>query len=334
MESGRAIEEVSGVGAETFRAEIAPRYRPVVLRGAVKHWPIAQTNSPQAMCALLRAHDCGADALVFDGEPEIGGRFHYNEDISGMNFRCARAPFSATLARLEALIGAENGPSLYVGSTPVASLLPDLAATLRMPLAPDGTPPRIWVGTAAIIPIHMDLSDNVACVAGGRRRFTLFPPDQVGNLYIGPLDFTPAGQPTALARPEAPDFARYPRFREAMAHAQTAELGPGDAIYIPYLWWHQVQSLDPVNVLVNYWWNDASTGAAEAFDALVHGVMAVRPAPPARRAALKALYDHYVFETGGDPVAHLTARQRGILGAMSPRLGMFIRDWLRKAINR
>ena len=72
----------------------------------------------------------------------------------------------------------------------------------------------------------------------------------------------------------------------------------------------------------------------DAFDALVHVILSVRPAPPARRAALKALYDHYVFETAGDPAGHLTVRQQGMLRAMSPRLGAFIRDWLRKAIER
>src|SRR3546814_2525666 len=52
----------------------------------------------------------------------------------------------------------------------------------------------------------------------------------------------------------APDLTRYPRFAEALAHAMTAELEPGDAIYIPGLWWHDVQAAGPFNVLVNYWW--------------------------------------------------------------------------------
>ena len=36
-----------------------------------------------------------------------------------------------------------------------------------------------------------------------------------------------------------------------------ADLEPGDAIYIPALWWHAVQATGELNVLVNYWWNEA-----------------------------------------------------------------------------
>ncbi|WP_204333426.1 cupin-like domain-containing protein, partial [Proteus mirabilis] len=80
------------------------------------------------------------------------------------------------------------------------------------------------------ISTHFDASDNIACVAAGRRRFTLFPPDQTANLYIGPLDHNVAGQPLSMVDMATPDFARFPRFREALAAARTAELEPGDAI--------------------------------------------------------------------------------------------------------
>src|SRR3546814_12307007 len=52
----------------------------------------------------------------------------------------------------------------------------------------------------------------------------------------------------------APDLARFPRFAEALRHAQVAELGPGDAVFIPSMWWHHMEALDAFNVLVNYWW--------------------------------------------------------------------------------
>lgn len=54
---------------------------------------------------------------------------------------------------------------------------------------------------------------------------------------------------------DAPELDRFLRYAEAMAAAQVAELEPGDAIFIPYMWWHGVQALDPFNLLVNYWWN-------------------------------------------------------------------------------
>jgi hypothetical protein len=107
-----------------------------------------------------------------------------------------------------------------------------------------------------------------------------FPPDQVANLYVGPLDHTMAGQPASMAPLKSPDFDRFPRFREALAAARTAELEPGDAIYIPTLWWHHVEALSAFNVLVNYWWEDPSQFAGGAFEAMIHGIMSVSYLPP------------------------------------------------------
>ena len=95
---------------------------------------------------------------------------------------------------------------------------------------------------------HFDFNDNIACVAHGRRRFMLFPPEQLENLYVGPLEFTPQGVPISLVDVHNPDLARYPRFERAVAAAQVAELEAGDAIFIPYMWWHSVRSLEPFNI--------------------------------------------------------------------------------------
>ena len=53
---------------------------------------------------------------------------------------------------------------------------------------------------------------------------------------------TIAGQPISMVDLDDPDFERFPKFREALRHALVAELEPGDAIYIPALWWHGVQA--------------------------------------------------------------------------------------------
>ena len=101
-------------------------------------------------------------------------------------------------------------------------------------------------------------SSNIACVVGGRRRFTLFPPEQMPNLYIGPIEFTHLGradQHGAAARtgPRALSAFR----RSAAPRAAAPSSSPATRMYIPYGWWHHVESLTPFNVLVNYWWNDA-----------------------------------------------------------------------------
>jgi ribosomal protein L16 Arg81 hydroxylase len=98
----------------------------------------------------------------------------------------------------------------------------------------------MWIGNRAMIAAHFDNNYNIACVVSGRRRFTVFPPEQVSNLYIGPLLRTPGGSPISTVDLRDPDYTKYPKFAQALESAEEAELEPGDAIYIPILWWHGV----------------------------------------------------------------------------------------------
>ncbi len=75
-----------------------------------------------------------------------------------------------------------------------------------MPLSVPGSSPRIWIGNATHVAPHYDISDNAAVFALGRRRFTLFPPAQTPNLYVGPLDITIAGQPVSMVDIRDPDL--------------------------------------------------------------------------------------------------------------------------------
>jgi hypothetical protein len=336
MDIAQKTAEWRNVDLATFRNEIVPQYKPAILKGLVRDWPIVRegSRSPEALCDYVMRFDCGRDTTAFVGPPEIKGRYFYRDDMKGVNFQQVLEKFAASIQRLRAQIGVAGAPSTYVGSAPITDCLPELARELPLGLVDPAVVPRIWIGNASVVAPHYDLSDNIACVVGGRRRFTFFPPEQVANLYVGPLEFTLAGQPCSMVSLREPDFERFPRFRQALAAAEVADLEPGDAVYVPYLWWHGVESFDPVNMLINYWWTDALSGDPGAFEALVHAILSVRPNPPARRAAWRAIFDHYVFEANGDPMAHFPPEHRGILGRMSPPLANFIRTWLKQAINR
>ena len=167
-----------------------------------------------------------------------------------------------------------------------------------MPLVDATAVPRVWICNRVTVQTHYDISNNIACVVAGRRRFTLFPPEQLVNLYVGPLEFTLAGQPISMARLDQPDFERFPRFREALATAQFAELEPGDALFVPYMWWHHVESRERFNVLVNYWWDETPSWQGSPFEALLHGIMAVNSLPPDKREIWRKVFEHYVFQDG------------------------------------
>jgi hypothetical protein len=330
------VREIANVTPEAFRREIVPSYAPMVIRGLVRGWPVvaAAQESIEALGAHLLSFDRGAAAEAFVGPPAIRGRFFYSPDLKSFNFERRRGSFAELLRYVQAIAGRDDAPAVYAGALETTQMLPGFAEANPLPLVERlDAPPRIWLGNRSTISTHFDASDNVACVAAGRRRFTLFPPDQIHNLYVGPLDRTVAGQPTSMVELHDPDLERYPRFREALDAAQAAELEPGDAIYIPALWWHHVDALAPFNLLVNYWWND-SPDAAARFDAMVHAVLTISHLPPARRDAWAKMFDTFVFRTHGDPAEHLAPEHRSVLGEPTPELRQYIKTYLLRGLQR
>jgi hypothetical protein len=178
------------------------------------------------------------------------------------------------------------------------------------------------------------MSNNLACCMVGRRRFTLFPPEQIGNLYPGPLEPTPGGQVITMVDFRAPDFDVYPRFREAMAAAQVAELEPGDILFYPALWWHQVDALDRFNAMINYWWNSTPAFLDTPQNTLLHALLSLRDRPEAEKANWRAVFDYYVFGPAERPAAHLPQHARGPLGPMDEINARRLRAQLLNKLNR
>jgi len=323
------------VDLKTFRDEIRAAARPVVLKGLVSDWPAvrAARQSTRALVDFLRSFDRGLQPNIIELPAATKGHLFYREDLSGLNFNRRVAPIGATLERLLALANDPEPIRLFIESMVTADYLPDFAAGHPMPLLDASIGPRIWIGNRTQVQTHFDLLYNIACVVGGRRRFTLFPPEQVANLYMGPLDFTPAGTPVSMVPIANPDPVKYPRFAEALAHAQTAELEPGDAIYIPFAWWHNVEALTPFNVLVNYWWNDAPK-LGSAYGVLLHAAMSLRDLPADQRAVWKSFFDLLVFSDPEQSMGHLPAGKRGLLGPPSEQRYREVRQILVQALAR
>jgi hypothetical protein len=227
---------------------------PVVLRGYVADWPLVQkaASSFGELESYLRRFDSGRVFQAMIAPPEVQGRLFYGPDLRSFNFERMNGYLPEAMDIFSGIKDMSTGPSFYIGSTCVPEYLCGLEA--ENPLDLVDADPNIWIGTAVTVATHSDNYENIACVAAGRRRFTLFPPEQEENLYIGPKDVTPAGRAVSLVDLRKPDFGRYPKFETALKSAQVAVLEAGDAIYIPTNWWHNVESLEPFNILMNYWW--------------------------------------------------------------------------------
>jgi hypothetical protein len=319
----KAIAEISGIArAEQFLAEVVLPCRPAVLRGLVRDWPAVQASQSAALFRdYINRFDCGGEMEAFFGAPQIAGKYYYAEDLQGFNFERRKMRLAAALDLIISSSDQPGAPSVYAGSLPVHDYLPGFAGENAMPLLPPSVAPRIWLGHASNVSAHYDTVDNLACVVAGRRRFTLYAPQLIESLYVGPIDNTMAGQPVSLAASTPRDDEKYPRFAEVRDQALVAELEPGDALYLPKLWWHQVEALSSFNGLVNYWWDAFAQGPDAPYTSMLLAMITIGERPAAERQAWKALFDHYVFRERGHPLAHLPAERHGLLGPLKDNYG-------------
>ena len=335
MSGPQAMREYRNVDRAMFEGEIAARHEPAVMRGLVAGWPAVEATGGAADATrdYLLGFDRGEIVKASVAPADIGGRFFYGPGLTGFNFGMVRSRVSDVVERILAPPPGEPSLSIYMASEPVSRVLPKWADENVLPDLGFPQDPRIWIGTATKVAAHFDNMDNVACVVAGRRRFTLFPPEQVGNLYIGPLDRTIGGAPVSLVDVTNPDFEAYPRYRKALEAALVAELEPGDAIYIPAIWWHHVQAFERFNILVNYWWDDMPADLGSPLEALGHALLSIAQLPPHQRAAWRSIFDHYIFRRDPDPAAHMPPEARGILSESTPELRRAIRQYLMRGLS-
>ena len=329
-------KEVVGCTSDSLPDEVLHSQVPLVLKGIASEWPVvkAALRSDDAVGEYLRRFYNQTPVAVSVGTANTNGRIFYDDDLTGFNFEMKRSQLDDFLDELSRLRNDENPPVHYVGSTAIDYILPGLRDDNDLNLSHLEPSVRIWLGNQTRVAAHYDIPDNIACVVAGRRRFTLFPPEQLENLYVGPVDFTPAGQAISMVDLHRPDFDKFPRFREALEHAQVADLEPGDAIFIPGMWWHHVEGLDQFNVLINYWWRNTPAYMGTPLDVLNHAFLNIRDLPTSKRAVWRDIFEHYIFAPDDDVTAHIPEDKRGVLAPIDAHTARRLRALLLKQLNR
>ncbi|MGQ3053544.1 MAG: cupin-like domain-containing protein [Roseateles sp.] len=311
----KPVEIWSAVDEPQLKARLAQCAQPVLLKGLVVDWPAVHAGRQTVLgiCDYLGRFDRGVEVLATKTRAAARGVMGYNEALTDFDFVKARMTLAEFMAHLQAYLPLDGAPSIAAQCAKVSEVIPGFLDENPLRALP-GVVPNFWLGNALTVPVHHDHPYNLACVVAGRRRFTLFAPQQVGNLYIGPLEHTPSGAPISVVHPQAPDFERYPRYREALASAWVAELAPGDAIYIPPLWFHQVEALEKVNLLINYWWPVAGAPELPApAHALLQAIQVLNALPAAQRDAWAAMFEHHVVQREQDPAGHIPQAWQGVL---------------------
>ena len=326
------IPVFTGVDKARFEAEIQPLHKPAILKGLASDWPIVAkaSESGRALTDYIERFEPGRPVKAFFASPDVEGRYFYNDDLTGFNFRQRELPLAELLGTLRRHEDDERPPSVYAGAIQLTGRLEALRDANHHALLDEEMEQlvSIWIGNRGKTAIHWDLPQNIACVVAGERRFTLFPPEQLPNLYIGPLDVTLAGQPVSLVDLNEPDLDRFPNFSDALEAAQTAVMEPGDAIYVPSMWFHHVQNMSALGVLLNFWWRDAAPHMFTPLFTMFHALLSIRDLPADEREHWKRMFDFYIFREDGDPMPHVPEHARGVFQDMTPERVVALRNFL------
>ncbi|MGW8393445.1 cupin-like domain-containing protein [Pseudoduganella sp. HUAS MS19] len=213
-----AVPRVRPMSATAFRAR-ARDGLPFLVPGAVAHWPI---------CSL------GPEVLR-----ERFGQVHVRArvgDYIGTAFAPDRAMLDTTMREYLDLAEATAGLPPYLGNLE----LRELNSLCHWPTYFEKMgPPRFWIGPAGTVtPLHSDFDDNIFAQVWGSKRIILSPPHHDEFLYAREANPVLFGSPFD---PEAPDFERYPLARRATMIEVIVQ--PGDMLYVPAGWYHQVRAL-------------------------------------------------------------------------------------------
>lgn len=338
----KKIKILDGINSHNVPRDVINSAEPVVFKQMVGDWPVVEAGriSDRASADYLKSFYNGTPSIVCKIPPENNGRMFYNEDCTELNYESCKGYIDETLDAILQGVDELDAPAYYIASNIISTHFPGFSDANKLVIPRDKHPEAmnervsIWIGGKTTATCHFDAMDNIACCIAGRRRFTLFPPDQISNLYPGPLDPTPGGQVISMVDFKNPDFEKFPGFKDALSTAQVVDLEPGDALFIPTMWWHHVESLAPYNILVNYWWDDAPAFLTSGINTLHFAMLGIRDKSAHEREAWRHIFEYYIFNGSERSNSHIPSEGRGFLSALDRLGARKLRAFLINKLNR
>lgn len=240
MERQRALAEGAGgiprrtdLSAEAFLEQYYAPGRPVILSGAIDSWPALSKWTPEYLRDLV-----GSATIECQGGRKANAKFELEKDSHKRQM-----PFDEFIDQIVATSGndlyltAYNSAANAAALAPLAADMGEIEAVLDRPGAQN--PGMIWIGPkGTFTPLHHDLTNNLIVQVVGRKRVVMASPAETPKLYNRLHVFSDVGNVTD------PDLDRsaYPKVADARLHEVVME--PGEALFVPIGWWHQVEALD------------------------------------------------------------------------------------------
>jgi hypothetical protein len=236
------IERIPACSGEDFRRRFVRASKPVILTGMMDDWPARSSWSLDYFDSRF------GDRQITAGRTR--DRKLVLSDRGGIPQ--VEIPFAEYIEMLR-----QDRCEYYLLS-PIAERLPELLDDLVCPeicRSASWSTARLWIGARDVCsPLHRDLPDNLYAQVFGRKRFILIHPKHGDRVYSRP--FYSDVPNFSRVDAESPDYERYPRFRHVPRHV--CEVGAGEFLFIPKLWWHQVRTLES-SASVNLWFANGLT---------------------------------------------------------------------------
>lgn len=225
------IERRERVTQAEFLENYYSKNRPVILTGMMEDWPAMKLWNPEYIKTNF-------------GQAQVEIQFDRDSDPL-YEINCENHKKTVTLSEYVDMVaqGGESNNYYMVANNrnmereEMKDLMNDFIMFPGL-LNPQETSGRVffWFGPAGTItPLHHDPVNLMMAHVTGRKRWRLIAPEQTPLMYNYRGVFSKVDC-------ENPDYQKYPLFKNVRIIEEVLE--PGEVIFIPVGWWHQVKALE------------------------------------------------------------------------------------------
>lgn len=236
------IETVQSITLDEFQSSFISRRKPLIVCGGILDWQAVSLWTPQYLGEALSDKDVKvaiSDKNIISYEPRHGSNVEYRQ----MKMKEAAGLISSNLRKDKKYYITQHALDNF---DPILNDfgIPSFADKSKSYLM------NLWFGEAGnITPLHFDFPHNLLAQVYGRKQVKLFSPEDSEFLY--PAYDEELSLHSRILDIDNPDYAEFPNFKNAKPYVCT--LRPGDVLFMPSGWWHQVYSLD-IAISINFWW--------------------------------------------------------------------------------